>query len=393
MEKWKRNLYILWTTQIISMISFGLGLPFIPFFIQELGVVDPEEIKLFTGILSTAPAVTMAIMAPVWGALADRYGRKLMILRAMFAAVFVIGSMGFAQSVWFLVAMRGAQGLFTGTITAATAFIAANTPKERLSYALGFMSSSTFIGFSIGPMIGGFFAETYGYRFSFFVGGALMFVGFLLVYFLLEEDKSTIHSHHHKSKVKAKVKLFTPLIVSMLIMLFLHRLTRSIFSPYMPLYIQELLGGTDGAAKMTGIMNGFTGFATAIAGLTISRLGDTHNKMLIIKILLAISFLLSIALTFVNSLWGLIAIFTILFFFLGGIEPIITSTTAVNTAPELRGTLFGYQGLVGSIGWMVSPMIGAYISVSYGLKMILWVIPVCIIVNLLTSMVVSRKID
>lgn len=392
MERWQVNLYTIWVTQIISLMSFGFGLPFIPFYIQEMGVTDPDQIKLFTGILSTAPAFTMAIMAPIWGKLADRWGRKLMILRAMLAAVFVIGGMGLVKNVWQLVILRGSQGLLTGTIAASTAFVAANTPKDRLSYALGFLSSSTFIGFSIGPLIGGIFAEAFGYRFSFLAGSGLMVIGFFLALFLLIEDKSTFGRKLEESKDEEEgFKLFTPLILSLLLVLFLHRITRSMFSPYIPLFVQSTLNSTEGAARLTGIINGVVGLATALAGLTISRLGDKLNKLRLTAILLLISFFVSLTLKFTSSIYMFIALYGVLFFFLGGIEPIITSTTVANTPAERRGELIGFQGLVGSLGWMVSPMLGAYISVNYTIKSILLLMPVFMFINLIVLYILNRK--
>ncbi|MBN2260066.1 MAG: MFS transporter [Clostridiales bacterium] len=394
MENWKRNLYILWFTQILSVMSFGFGLPFLPFYIQELGVVEPAKITLFTGILSTAPAITMAIMAPVWGILSDRYGRKLMIMRAMFAAVFVIGGMGFVSNVYQLVALRTAQGLFTGTITAATTFVASDSPKDKLSFSLGFMSSSTFIGFSLGPVLGGYFAESIGYRFSFYAGAALMLIGFILVTFLVREDKEKIKINNVNKVKGGYKKIFTPLILGLLIVLFLLRVTRSIFSPYLPLFIQEMLDTSIGAAKLTGYANGVVGFATALAGLTISRMGDRLNKLNLSIVLLLFSIVFAIGINFTKTLPQFIIVYGILFFFLGGLEPIIISTTAQNTPDALRGSLFGFQGLVGSLGWMVSPMTGAVISMQYGIKSILWVIPVVIAINMITLAIIkSKKID
>jgi DHA1 family multidrug resistance protein-like MFS transporter len=383
MISWKRNLYILWFTQILSIMSFGFGLPFMPFYIQELGVVEPDKIKLFTGVLSMAPAVTMAIMAPIWGMLSDRFGRKLMIMRAMIAASFIIGGMGLVGNVWHLVFLRLLQGIFTGTITAATAFVAADAPSERMSYALGFMSSSTFIGFSIGPVIGGYFAETMGYRFSFMVGGILMFVGFLLVLALVKEDKKKVRINSEKQEKNGYKKIFTPLVIGLLFILMFHRITRSVFSPYMPIFIQEMLNTTEGAAKLTGYANGLVGFATATAGLTISRLGDRLNKINLITVLLMIAVVIAYQLHNTTTLIQFILLYGLMFFFLGGVEPIIISTTAQNTPEEYRGSLFGFQALVGSIGWMLSPVMGAWISVQYGVKMILWVIPIAILINLI----------
>lgn len=390
MTRWKINLYALWITQIISLTSFGLGIPFMPYYIQELGVTDPAQVKLFTGILTAAPALTMAIMSPIWGIVADKFGRKLMILRAMFAAVLVIGGMAFAQNIWHIIFFRLMQGVFTGTITASSAFVASNTPDEKMSYALGLMASSTFIGSSIGPLVGGHFAELFGYRISFIAGALLMLVGGFLVVFLVNEDATTYGEALLKGKSKASLKeIFTPLILVMLLTMFLQRIARSIFNPFMPLYIQESIASVKGAAVLTGQISGFTGFMTALAGITISQIGDSRDKYKLIVALTAIGLGLSVAVQFADSLFWFGLLYGIMFFFLGGVDPIMTSLTAQNTPPERRGALFGFQGFVSSIGFMVSPMVGTAISIQLDNHAILWAMPVILLLNLLIFMSIN----
>jgi DHA1 family multidrug resistance protein-like MFS transporter len=392
MERWKFNLYILWVTQVISLSSFGLGIPFMSFYIQDMGVTDDYSIKIYTGILSMAPAVTMAIASPVWGFVADRYGRKLMILRAMFAASFIIGGMGFASEVWQLVVLRGAQGLFTGTMTASNAFVAANTPENKLSKSLGFMSSSNFIGFSIGPFLGGILAEIFGIRFSFIIGAVLMFLGFLLVLFFLKEDKTTYGKVNEKKGYGPEFKSVVSLIIIyFLVALFVTRIIRTIFVPFVPLYVQEKLGTIVGAASITGIISGITGLATAVAGITISQLGDKTDKYILIRKLLIISIVISATLVFIDSLYLFLALYGLMFFFIGGIEPIITSMAALHTHPNQRGALFGVQGFVSSLGWMISPIMGTYISVNFSIRSILIIIPVLISINILIIHMSSKN--
>ncbi len=393
MERWKVNLYTLWISQIISLTSFGFGLPFMPFYIQEMGVTDPATLKLYTGILSAAPAITMAVMAPIWGMLSDRYGRKLMIQRAMLAAVFVIGLMGMATHVWQLVILRLVQGMFTGTITASSTFVAANTPNNRLSYALGFLSSSTFIGYSLGPFLGGTVAEYFGYRISFFSGAVLMLLGFLFLTIYLKEDKSTLNPGQTGAKKVGLPygKILTVNIVLMLIMLFFHRITRSVFTPFIPLYIQESTGVLEGAAQLTGTVNGIIGIMTTVAAITISRLGDKYNKINMISLLLALAAVDALVLNLSHTLVSFIVFYAMMFLLIGGVEPMITSMTAEMTVPEHRGALFGLQGLVGSLGWMVSPTMGTAVSIYFGTKSVLWIVLAMLIVNTLVISVIKYK--
>ncbi len=382
MNRWKINLTTLWISQVISLASFGLGMPFIPYFIQQLGMTDPAKVKLYTGILAVAPAVTMAFMAPVWGLLSDRFGRKMMIMRAMGAAVVIIALMGLATQVWQLVALRALQGVFTGTITASSAFIAANTPREKLTYALGAMSSSNFIGYSVGPLIGGYIAEYFGYRMSFLSGALLMFIGFLLVMKLLKEDPASYGQKRDGTQPHLKWhSMLTPYILLMLSMLFFNRISRTVFNPYIPLYVQGVLGGIKGAAQTTGTINGIAGFATALAGIVFGRLGDRFPKMKLSIVLLFVGAVLSSGLYFTPSLTSFMVVYGILFFLIGGLEPIITASTAERTLPSQRGLLFGIQGLVGSLGWIMSPVIGTWISLSFEIKAILFAVPVSLVLT------------
>lgn len=390
MERWQINLNILWVSQVIALMSFGFGLPFLPFYIQELGVTDPVQLNFYTGILSAAPAVTMAIMAPLWGMAADRWGRKLMILRAMLAAVFVIGGMGLAQNVWQLVALRAAQGIFTGTITATNTFVAAGTPRDKLSYALGFLSSSNFIGYSIGPVVGGLLAEAMGYRFSFFAGALLMLGGFFLVHFMVVEEAAIQNSPTKEKTSRTSGGLMTPLIINLLLILFLMRVVRTVFSPYLPLYIQSTLPGGIGAASVTGYISGIAGLATAMAGLTLSRLGDRGDKAQLIRNMGLAGMATALCIGFAGNLWLFSALYGLLFFFLGGIEPLVMSMTAEKTPAEKRGALFGIQGTVGSLGWVLSPMLGAAIAIRWSNHAILLILPVLLVIQLGASWGLGR---
>lgn len=393
MERWKANLYTIWFSQILSLMSFGFGIPFLPFYIQEMGITDPDKVKIYTGILSAAPAVTMAVMAPIWGILSDRWGKKLMLLRAMLFASFIIGGMGLATRVEHLIILRFAQGMFTGTITASSALIASSTPGKQLSFALGFLSSSTFIGFSAGPIIGGFFAEYVGYRPSFFLGAALMMADFFLVLFTVKEGRDMALTHREEKKEAPSFAsvFFSKNLVIMLLVLFFMRISRTVFAPYLPLFVQEVRLGVDGASRITGIISGIIGFMTALSGLTISRFGDRYNKVKLLRTLLAVSIILSLPLVFIRDLWIFSLVYAIFFFAVGGLEPVIMTMTSENTPAEKRGTLFGIQGLVGSVGWAVSPVLGSMISIRLSIQSVLLIIPLILFLGLIIVFILRAE--
>lgn len=395
MERWKINLYTLWVSQICSLMSFGFGMPFVPFYFQELGVTSSVQLSYYVGLSATLPAAAMAVAAPVWGIVSDRYGRKMMILRAMFFAALILASMGMVQSVWQFMVLRICQGIFTGTITASMSFVSANTPENHMSYALGLMTSSNFLGWSIGPFIGGLLAEVVGYRVCFVLGGILMMIGFLLVLFLVKEDKNTFGYRVRSAEEgkKGRFSIFTPFVISIMVCLLMQRIARTVFTPFIALYVQESLGTLTGAASYTGFINGATSFATAAAALTITRWGDRGDKLKLSMYLTLISIpVVALTLPF-ESLLVFAVFFTIFYFLAGGIEPILTSAASERTPAHMRGVLFGIMGTVSSVGAMLSPIMGSYISVEFEIKAILVIIPFVTLIQAACIYIARKKVS
>src|ERR1700730_12827909 len=132
LENWEKTAWIAAATQFFTLIGFGLGLPFLPMYVQALGVTDRAQVAIWSGVVSGSAALTMAVLAPVWGVLADRYGRKPMLVRSMLGGAVVIGAMGFVGDVWQLLAVRLVQGAVTGSQAAAAALVAAATPAHSV---------------------------------------------------------------------------------------------------------------------------------------------------------------------------------------------------------------------------------------------------------------------
>ncbi|MCK4514271.1 MAG: MFS transporter [Spirochaetaceae bacterium] len=397
---WRRNLYGAWLSQLLAIAGFGFVLPFVPFYIQELGVTNPDELRLWTGILSAAPALGMAIMAPIWGLLADRWGKKLMMLRAMFFGTIIMSLMAITQSVQAVLVLRICQGLFTGTMTAAAALVATGTPKHRLSYALGLLSSSTFIGISVGPMIGGLVAEWVGYRPSFLMGGAMVAIGFVLVLVLVhesdadasEDDESTIDEPELKRRPLGRLaSVISMQMLGLFTLILILRFVRALPIPFLPLYVQELRGELAGSATATGMISAGRGAVTALSAVTITRLGDRHPRMLLVGILLAAAGVLSLPLYFAGSIWAFSAFLILATFFLGGVEPLIQADLSSRVSPARRGLLFGVQSSIASMGWFVAPLVGSLISIRLSIAHIFLILTVFLFITAAVVFVVYLR--
>lgn len=386
---WKRTLYLVWFIQIFSLMSFSFGLPFLPYYIQELGVTDPDKLRLFTGIVTSAPAIGMGLMAPVWGIVADRFGKKPMLLRAMLSASIILAGLGLVNSVTGVIILRAAQGFLTGTITAAVALVAGETPRERMAYALGFMSSSSFIGRTVGPAVGGILADTLGYKPSFFLGGATMLLCFFLVLFFVKESKKP-QKENIGGSIKNILSILTLPVSMVLITIFFLRIGQSVVRPYMPLYVQQVRGTIEGSAMVTGLISAGASVMAALAAITLTGLGDRYNKKKLSILYLSAAITLSIPLILSNTLWGFGVFYALIFFMLSTVEPMLMSDTLDKVPDSKHGLLFGVRATVGSIAWAISPMIGSAVSIKWSLESVFCLIPIFFVITLVMLILIRK---
>ncbi len=184
---WQRNLYTIFVAELIVIMGFSFVMPFMPLFVQQVGNLTSEDAALWAGLANSASGIAMFFSAPLWGLVADRWGRKPMILRAMFGSSLILALTGLAPNVYYLVCMRFAQGLLSGTVAAASALVAANTPRERMPFAMGLIMVAVFSGTTLGPLLGGLAADKLGYQSTFFITGALLFSGGIIVSIFVKE--------------------------------------------------------------------------------------------------------------------------------------------------------------------------------------------------------------
>jgi DHA1 family multidrug resistance protein-like MFS transporter len=373
-EIWRRTLYLTWFTQILSLVGFGFVLPFLPFYIQEMGVTDPAELRAWVGAVSAAPALLMGVMGPIWGKAADRFGARLMLLRATLAGFLLLFSLGLARTVQMVLALRIIQGLFSGTITASATLVAAGTPKNRLSFALGFLGSSTFIGLSLGPSLGGLSAEWLGFRPTFFIGSGLLLLDFFLVLFTIpdvrgEKAKRPTQERGEGAHFSLRAA-FRPPFLLLFLVFFALRFARSLPFPFLPLYIQELRGSVEGASALTGGLAALTGVVTAASGLTLTRLGDRYNRLVLLALLAGGGALLAYPIYLLTATWGFVTFYLLTAFALGATQPLLESHMSSAISRETRGMLFGIEALVGSLGWFAAPLVGSAVTIAFGLKSI-----------------------
>jgi DHA1 family multidrug resistance protein-like MFS transporter len=370
-SNWERNLIALWIAQTISMVAFSFVFPFFPLYVQDLGVKDVAAAAQWAGAIVAATAVSMAITQPIWGTLADRYGRRPMVIRSMFGGAITVGLMGTVASVQQLLILRFIQGGVTGTIAAANALAASSVPKSRLGFALGLMQVALFVGTSVGPLIGGFLADTLGFRIPFYAASALMVLGGLTVVVFVKEDFTPPALDVPRPGVLtgAKALLGLSTLPMLITVVFLIQLGATIVSPVLTLFISDL-NGAENAATVAGLVLAGTGVMSAGAALIFGRLGDRIGHTAILAVCLAGAALTYFPQALVQQVWQLMLLRMALGVFLGGLMPSANALLANLVPRERRGAAFGLSATASSLSSAIGPLSGAAIATSLGMRAI-----------------------
>jgi DHA1 family multidrug resistance protein-like MFS transporter len=368
---WKRTLYIVFFAQMVAVAGFLVTVPFLPLYVEELGTNTNLSTELLAGLTYSAQAFTMAIASPIWGALADRYGRKLMVQRSMFGGTVILLLMGFVQSAEQLVVLRAVQGLITGTISAANALVAAEAPREHTGYAMGLLQVGIGVGVAVGPLLGGAIADAVGYAAAFYVTAALLFIAGVLVWWGVEEHfepPEALKSEARSFVAEWRHVLSSPGIPVAYGLRFLSQLGQMMIFPIAPLFILTLLPDRGRINTFTGLVVGSAALATTISAVYLGRLGDRvgHRRILVTSALLAGLFYLPQSL--VTAGWQLLVLQALVGVCMGGIVPTISALLARYSEPGEEGAVYGLEHSITSVARAVAPLLGAAVAAWFGLR-------------------------
>lgn len=369
MPQWRRNLYILFVVQLLSTAGFSLVFPFLPLYVKEIGVSTGGSIEFWAGLVFSSQALTMMISAPIWGVVADRYGRKPMIVRASLGGAITIAAMGFVQNAEQLVILRVIQGLVTGTIAASNALVAGSTPKERSGESLGLLQMGTWVGIAIGPILGGIIGDHIGFRESFWITAVLLGVAATGVIFGVHEDFQPQPRAQRRSMFGSYgALLHAPNMASLYSASFLNSLSRSVIFPVAALFMIELMHENGPVATMTGLMMGVYAFVGSASAPWMGRLGDRigHSKVLFGGMIFGV--ICYLPQPFVTSAWQLVALQAITGLSMGAFIPSLSALMNLRTPQGSQGATYGLDNSVQSGARMIAPLLGAGIATWFGVR-------------------------
>lgn len=366
---WLTSLYMAWGAQLFASLAFSVIVPFIPFYIRELGVRDEGAVAIWAGALVTGSGIMMAVFSPIWGTLADRYGRKLMVQRAMFGGAVIISLMALVTNVYQLLILRTIQGALTGTVAASVAMVSSFTPGHKRGYSLGLMQMAVFSGGALGPWVGGIVADYAGYRMPFAVTGLLLLIGAVMVTFGVRETNArefTLGPGNGPTMLRG---LFgVPGFPLMLGVFFLISFSNIVVAPIMPLFVEHLMPKAERVATTVGLLMGLVGVTAGIGAVVIGRISDrvgASATLLVCTLGAAVSSIWQASAATVGQLFAIRVGFGLV---AGGTQPTV-NTLVANIVPEdAYGKAYGLTSSAHAIGMATGPMVGGLIASSLGLR-------------------------
>ncbi len=372
MTRWQRTLFILVTAQLVSAVGFGMFFPFLPLYVEHLGTNTGFSLEFWTGMVFSGQALTMAISSPIWGSLADRFGRKAMIERAMYGGAVIILLMGFARSAEELALLRAIQGAITGTIAAINALTASLVPRERVGYAMGMLQVGLWAGIATGPILGGVVADLFGFRAAFIVTAILLLIAGIVVTFGVQEQFTPPPQGTCRTGIIGDWRriLVLPSVAAAYTTRFLNWLGPNMLLPVLPLYIATLLHGNEEVSTFTGIIVGLSSAAGTISALYLGRLGDRIGHRRVLLAGTAVAALGFIPQAFVTAGWQLLILQVLTGAATGGINPALSALLARYTGSGDEGAVFGIDNSVNSAARAAAPLLGAVLAAWFGLSSI-----------------------
>lgn len=367
---WKKNLFFVWLSQLLSLAGFASAIPFIPVYMRvKFGIEDPNLRGWYVSMFYFFSMLSFAIFTPVWGMFADRSGRKLMLLRANIGAAILMPCMGFAPSIWSLIAIRFLTSMFSGTVNAAQTLLVSTSPEEKHGFVLGTLSSAVWSGNMLGFLAGGIVVHYFGYTAAFLLCGGMYVIGTLLVLFFVHENFKPPEKQLETVREKPKLHLpdFGTTVWLILGLFLLMAFARRFDESYLALQVEQIAGQAD-TEFHTGWISALAAGGGVIAGVSIGWLTDRFSPGKIAFPALALSIVFVLAQGFAPSLAVLGGARFFSFITAGGLEPVFLTMLSKASPPERRGQIFGWSSTFRTTGILLAALLGGTVIYHWGVR-------------------------
>jgi MFS transporter, DHA1 family, multidrug resistance protein len=365
---WRQNLWVCVFGSFTTIVAMTLLLPFLPIYVEQLGVSDHAAIVQWSGAAYGAAFLTAAIFAPLWGRLGDQYGRKLMLIRASLGMAIAMSLIGLSQNVYQLVGLRLLAGLLGGYSSGSMVLVATQTPRANTGWALGMMSSGVMAGNLAGPLIGGVLPPLIGIRMTFLAAGAIIFVAFLATSFLIREEPRPRQSKQASrqggwASIQDKRPVIAMLVTGMLLML-----ANMSIEPIITVYVAQIVPDPAHVTIVAGFVMSAAALGSILSASRLGKLADRIGHWAVIICCLAVCAALLIPQAFVTAGWQLILLRFLMGLSLGGLLPCVATVIRHNVPERSAGSILGLSTSSQYVGQVAGPLAGGFVGGHFGMR-------------------------
>ncbi|MGP4116112.1 MFS transporter [Levilactobacillus zymae] len=362
-EAWRRNLAVLWLGTFIAGMGFSEIMPFLSLYVDDLGTFTKGQLTMYSGVTYAVTFLVIALISPVWGRLADRKGRKLMLLRSSLGMAVVIGAMGFVTNVWQLIGLRFLQGLFAGYIPNASALVAAETPRKQSGRALGVLTTGYVSGNLIGPVLGGILAQVFTIRWTFVLTGILLLIVFTLSATMVHEHFQPVTRDQQAQRGPVLRSFKNPtLILVLLTSTMIIQMGNNSITPIISLYVRQLMHDAGPVTVVAGIIAALPGISTLLSAPKLGEYGDRRGTQRVLIFGYVFAVLMYFPQGFITSVW-LLGVFRFMIGISdGALFPVVQTMLTKNSPQELTGTVFSWNQSFQALGSMLGSLLGGVIA-------------------------------
>ena len=387
-EYWRPNLLVCLLGSFSTAFAMTLILPFLPLYVEQLGIHGQAAVTQWSGLTYSATFVTAGLLAPLWGRLGDRFGRKAMLIRASLGMAISVALMGIAMNIWQFLGLRLLAGLAGGYTSGSMILIAVQVPQEKSGMAMGILSSGSMAGNLIGPLLGGWLAQYISIQHIFLYAGALIFISFLLTIFFIKENTQ---QYRNDAAVISKYKYNKSIVNCMFATGFLLMFANFSIQPILTIYITNMGNAENNIAFIAGVAISATAIGSILSASYLGKLADTFGHINIIIYSLLVSAVFILLQAFSDTAYQLIALRFLMGIALGGLLPCLSAMIKAYVAERILGKVMGYSLSAQFIGQFLGPLTGGMIGGQWGIRAVFFVTAFLLLLGTVYNVLIKWK--
>jgi MFS family permease len=383
---WRRNLLVCTICAFVCVMGLTLVLPFLPLYVEHLGIHTQAGVVRWSGVAFGATFITAGVMAPLWGRMADRYGKKSMLIRASLGMAVVMTAMTAAGNVYQLTAMRLLMGMVAGYVPAAGVLLAHQVPKERCGWVMGVLSSGALAGNLLGPLLGGFLADHIGVRGTFLVTGGLLLISGLLTWLFVQEAPHTPAAKHVPlppvwSSIANRRLVITVLCTAMTLQFALMSI-----EPIVTVFVGQLAPHARDPSLLAGLVVSAPALSSMLLAPGVGRLADRLGHLRVATLNLLGTALVLMVQPMLSHYWAFVASRLVMGMTLAGLLPALSALIRCHVPEQVAGRVYGYMQTSQCLGQIAGPMLGGVVASQFGFHALFFATSVVLLINGLLAM-------